>query len=94
MEGKRDRQNSLGLTTEHDVYEVRPRKDRDGFDLMSDQFRRGRIWYEGPDAVRQAVAYAKYRSWSRSHRAIIRVLDDSGAVIQTHESPGDFSPVG
>jgi hypothetical protein len=48
----------------------------------------------GPDAVRNAVAYAKHRSWSRSHRAIIRVLDDCGAVIQTHESPGDFSRVG
>lgn len=45
-----------------DVYEVRPRKDRDGFDLISDRLRRGPIWYAGPDAVRNAVAYAKYRS--------------------------------
>jgi hypothetical protein len=73
-----------GWNTGHDVYEVRPRKASDGFDLISDQFRRGRIWYEGPDAVRQAVAYAKHRSWSRSQRAKIRVLDDFGAVIQTH----------
>jgi hypothetical protein len=93
MESKRNEQKSLGLTTGHDVYEVRPRKDRDGFDLISDGFRRGRIWYAETDAVRQAVAYAKYRSWSRSRRAIIRVLDDSGAVIQTHKSPGDFSPM-
>jgi hypothetical protein len=89
MEAKRNEQNSLGLTTNHDVYEVRPREDRDGFDLISDTFLRGPIWYEGPDAVRNAVAYAKYRSWSRSHAAIIRVLDDSGAVIRTHESVGD-----
>jgi hypothetical protein len=27
-----------------DVYEVRPRKDRDGFDLISDQLRYGAIW--------------------------------------------------
>lgn len=67
-----------------DVYEVRPRKDRDGFDLISDRLRRGPIWYAGPDAVRSAVAYAKYRSHSRSHRAIIRVLDQSGAVIETY----------
>ena len=67
-----------------DVYEIRSRKDRDGFDLVSDRFRRGPIWYAGPDAVRNAVAYAKYRSRSRSHRAIIRVLDHSGAVIETH----------
>src|SRR5262245_45207352 len=67
-----------------DLYEIRPRKDRDGFDLMSDRLRHGPIWYAGPDAVRKAVAYAKYRSWGRSHRAIIRVLDHSGAVVATH----------
>ena len=60
-----------------DVYEIRPRKDGCGFDLMSDELRRGPIWYSGPDAVRNAVAYAKYRSLSRSRRAIIRVLDHS-----------------
>jgi hypothetical protein len=53
-------------------------------DLISDRFRYGPIWYAGPDAIRNAVAYAKYRSLSRSHRANIRVLDDFGAVIQTH----------
>ena len=68
-----------------DVYEIRPRKDGDGFDLISDRLRRGPIWYAGPDAIRNAVAYAKYRSHSRSRRAIIRVTDDSGAVIQMHE---------
>jgi hypothetical protein len=67
-----------------DVYEVRPREDGNGFDLISDQLRRGPIWYRGPDAVRNAVAYAKYRSHSRSHRAIIRVFDQSGAVIEAH----------
>ena len=92
MEATRHEQNSLGLTTDHDVYEVRPREDRDGFDLISDTFRGDPISYGGPDAVRNAVAYAKYRSWSRSHRAIIRVLDDSGVVMHTHESVGDFSP--
>src|SRR5262249_40266557 len=62
MEAKRKGQNSQGLTTGHDVYEVRPRKGRDGVDLISDRFRCGPIWYAGPDAVRNAVAYAKYRS--------------------------------
>jgi hypothetical protein len=76
---------SLGSTAGHDLYEVRPRKDRDGFDLMSKLFRYGPIWYAGPDAVRNAIAYAKYRSHSRSQRAVIRVLDDSGAVVQMHE---------
>ncbi|HEX3251696.1 MAG TPA: hypothetical protein VHS05_19835 [Pyrinomonadaceae bacterium] len=84
MVAKRNDQNNLGWTTGHDVYEVRPRKGGDGVDLISELFRYGPIWYAGPDAVRYAVAYAKYRSLSRSHRAKIRVLDDFGAVIQTH----------
>lgn len=77
-------QSSPGLNAEHDHYEVRPRKERDGFDLISKLFRYGPIWYAGPDAIRKAIAYAKYRSHFRSQRAIIRILDDSGAVVQTH----------
>jgi hypothetical protein len=85
MDAMGTEQSSLGLTASHDLYEVRPRKDRDGFDLINELFRYGPIWYAGPDAVRNAVAYAKYRSHFRSQRAIIRVLDDSGAVIRMHE---------
>jgi hypothetical protein len=66
-----------------DVYEIRPRKDGCGFDLISDGLRRGPIWYSGPDAIRNAIAYAKYRSLSRSRQAIIRVLDHSDGVIET-----------
>jgi hypothetical protein len=74
----------MGTTcAEEDVYDIRPRKSRDGFDLISDRLRYGPIWYAGPDAVRNAVAYAKYLSWSRSHKAIICVFDESGSVIQT-----------
>ena len=77
-------QNSLGEPIGCDVYEVRPHKSGDGVILISDRFRYGPIWYAGPDAVRFAVAYAKYRSLSRSHWAKICVLDNFGAVIQTH----------
>ena len=84
MEAMCPEQSSLGLTASHDLYEVRPRKVREGIDLISELFRYGPIWYAGPDAVRKAIAYAKYRSHFRSQRAIIRVLDDSGAVVQMH----------
>ena len=70
--------------TEKDLYEIRPRENEDGFDLIGDRLPYGPIWYAGPDAVRNAVAYAKYRSWSLSHEAKIRVLDAFGSVIQTH----------
>ena len=90
MIATRNGQNNLGGTIGCDVYEVRPRKSGDGVDLISDRFRRGPICYAEPDAVRKAVAYAMYRSLSRSRRAIIRVLDDSGTVIHTHEYEGGF----
>jgi hypothetical protein len=89
MKAMRTEQNSLGLldaaTPAQEVYEIRPRKDRDGFDLISDRLRYGPIWYAGPDAIRYAVAYARYRSRSRSHRAIIRVFNEEGNVTETHQ---------
>jgi hypothetical protein len=80
----------MSATPAQDVYEIRPRMDRDGFDLISDSLRFGPIWYAGPDAVSYGVAYAKYRSFSRSHRAIIRVFNEGGNVIETHGHVGDF----
>jgi hypothetical protein len=85
MEARCPEQKRLEATIGHDLYEVRPRKDREGFDLISELFRYGPIWYAGPDAVRNAIAYAKFRSHFRSQRPIIRVLDDSGCVVQMHD---------
>jgi hypothetical protein len=70
------------------LYEVRPRKDRRGVDLISDALPFGRLWYAGPGAVSNAVDYAKF--YSRSHDAVIRVYDTAGNVIETHEHAGDF----
>ena len=75
----------MSSTPAQDVYEIRPRKERDGFDLISDCLRRGPIWYAGPDAVRNAVSFAKYCSRSRSRWAIIRVFNESGNVTEAHE---------
>lgn len=90
MGNKRKKQNSGGMTAGGDAYELRLRKDGDGFDLMSNSFRCGAIWYSGPDAVRHAVAFARYRSRRRARDATIRVLDASGAVVQTYEPSDDF----
>ncbi len=67
------------------VYEIHPRKDKRGFDLISDALPFGRLWYTKPD---DAVEYAKFRS--RSHDAVIRVYDEAGNVIETQEHAGDF----
>ena len=91
MGGKRKEENSRGVTAgDDDIYELRLRNERDGFDLMSDSFRCGAIWYSGPDAVRHAVAFARYRSRRLGHTATVRVLDASGAVIQTYKSGDSF----
>jgi hypothetical protein len=70
------------------AYEVRPRKDKRGVDLISDALPFGRLWYDGPDAVVNAVGYALHLS--RSHDAVIRVYDVVGNVIETHEHKGDL----
>jgi hypothetical protein len=76
------------LPSQH-LYEVRPRKDKRGVDLISDVLPFGRLCYGGRNADSNAVDYEKHRS--RSHRAVIRVYDDAGNVIETHEHAGDFN---
>jgi hypothetical protein len=73
------------MTSSQDAYELRPRKDHRGVDLISDALPFGRLWYtESGDAVE----YAKF--FSRAHDAFIRVYDDVGNMLETHEHAGDF----
>ena len=76
------------MTSSQHVYEVRPRKDKRSFDLISDALPFGRLWYSEPDAISNAIGYAKFRS--RSQDAVIRVYDEAGNLIETHEHEGDF----
>jgi hypothetical protein len=62
------------------VYEVRPRKDRRGFDLVSDALPFGRLWYGEPNAISNAVGYAKL--CSRSHDAVIRIYDSAATLLE------------
>ena len=64
------------------LYEVRPRKDKRGVDLISDLLPFCRLCYGGPNATSNAVDYAKF--FSRAHSAVIRVYDAGGNVIETH----------
>jgi hypothetical protein len=45
------------MTSSQHVYEVRPRKDKRGFDLISDALPFDRLWYGEPD---DAIEYAKF----------------------------------
>ena len=76
------------MTSSQRVYEVRTRKDHRGVDLISDALPFGRLWYDGPNAASNAIGYVS--QYSRSHNAVIRVYDEAGNVIETHEHAGDF----
>jgi hypothetical protein len=67
------------------AYEVRPRKDKRGVDLISDALPFGRLWYGEPNAVSNAIGYAQFSS--RSHDAVIRVYD---AATRAISNSGDF----
>jgi hypothetical protein len=67
------------------VYEVRPRKDHRGLELLSDALPFGRLWYDTPG---NAIGYAIH--FSRSHDVVIRVYNTTGNVIEMHEHKGDF----
>ena len=47
-----------------------------------------RWWYGEPNAISNAIGYAMHRS--PSYDAVIRVYDDAGNVIETHERAGEF----
>jgi len=55
------------------VYEVRPRKDKRGVDLICDALPFGRLCYAEPNPISNAIGYAEH--YSRSHDAVIRVYD-------------------
>ena len=46
------------------------------------------MWYGKPDAITNAIGYSRF--YSRPHHAVIRVYDEAGNVIETHEHKGDF----
>jgi hypothetical protein len=68
----------------HDTFTKSARaKDHRGVDLISDALPFGRLWYGEPNAISNAMSYAKF--FSRSLDAVIRVYDDAGNVIETYE---------
>jgi hypothetical protein len=79
---------NIAMTSSQHLYEVRPRKDGRGFDLISDVLPFGRLWYGERNAVSNAIGYAMH--YSRSADAVIRVYDEAGNVIETQKHAGDL----
>jgi hypothetical protein len=70
------------------VYEVRPRKDHRGVDLISDALPFGRLWYGEANAISNAIGYAKFAA---AHMMVgFAFYDEAGNVIETHEHAGEF----
>ena len=58
------------MTGSQHAYEVRPRKDKRGVDMISDALPFGRLWYDGPNAASKAIGYARIQpiTWRRDSR--------------------------
>jgi hypothetical protein len=70
----------LTMTNSQYLYEIRPRKDKRGVDLISDALPFGRC-----GTVSRMTPSGMPSSAGRSHHAVIRVYDEAGNVIETHE---------
>jgi hypothetical protein len=73
------------------VYEIRPRKDKRGVDLISDALPFGRLCYSAPPkAASNAIGYAKF--FIRSHSVLpddaIREKNLSGIVEKNSDDSG------
>jgi hypothetical protein len=66
------------------TYEVRSRKDHRGVNLISDALPFGQLSYGEPNAVSNAIDYAKF--FSRSH--------DAAFSEKTGSAPGRFKNIG
>ena len=67
------------------IYEIRPRVDGRGCNLISEVLRFGRLWFAGPNAIK----FAKFNS--RSHDAVIRVYHDADKPDRNARAGGGFN---
>ena len=70
----RNRSEKMDAQPSMHLYEVRPRKDKRGVDLISDALPFGRLWYGESDAI----GYARVLQPLTRRR--IRVCDEAGNV--------------
>lgn len=80
--------HSTGQRSESHVYEVRPRSDKRGVDLISDALH---LVACGTASQARSAIQSATRSFSAVHMmAAIRVCDEADSVIETHEHAGEF----
>ena len=69
------------------VYEIRPRKDRRGVDLVSDALPFGSIWYSGPNATENAASYAAFCAGGKP--AVVKMFNSAGELLRIVEHAAD-----
>jgi hypothetical protein len=75
------------IATKIDYYRVRPRKQRNGWNLESDRLSHGSLWYKSET---DALGYAKWNS--RVNGCRIEIIDEQNRALRTEEfSSGDFA---
>ena len=67
------------------LYEIRPRKDGRGFDLISEILPFGRLWFQDADA---AIGFATF--YSESKRGEICIFDVAGGLLYVQSWAGNF----
>jgi len=55
------------------IYEVRPRKDHRGVDLISDALPFGRLWYDGPKFRNEKCGYAIWQGNCQANRCSVSI---------------------
>ena len=75
------------MSADFDHYIVRPRKQRNGWNLESERLSHGVLWYQ---SEADAISYAEWNSRVKGCR--IEVLNEKDEIIRTEEfSPGNFA---
>jgi len=82
----------LSPITPH-VYEIRPRRDRRGFDLTSDVLPFGRLWYGESNAASNAVGHQLSQKAKEAHAQLCAdlelIFDTNVGEAQTNAQAGD-----
>jgi hypothetical protein len=63
------------MTSPQHAYEVRPRKDERGVDLISDALPFGRLWYGEPNAINNAVSCAGGDRFEKASKSLDKRKD-------------------
>jgi hypothetical protein len=69
------------MTNLQHVYEVRPRKDKRGVDLISDALPFGRLWYGEPNAISNAIDYIEVLQETKQMKTMIMKGLPAGIAI-------------